>query len=142
MSSVLPGSFNRQSRRRCRRKATKRFTVSFRARSRKLETPPAGPRCTKDSSATLVTAEVRSEEHTSELQSRLHLVCRLLLEEKKRRGGASGPPLVAVPGATIRHAPSTARNSSQRRLRVNSTYPTHRRSSNPADTSISLSARA
>src|SRR2546429_4949049 len=26
--------------------------------------------------------EVRSEEHTSELQSRLHLVCRLLLEKK------------------------------------------------------------
>src|SRR2546422_3544247 len=27
---------------------------------------------------------VRSEEHTSELQSRLHLVCRLLLEKKKK----------------------------------------------------------
>src|SRR2546422_2000085 len=31
----------------------------------------------------LVAAVVRSEEHTSELQSRLHLVCRLLLEKKK-----------------------------------------------------------
>src|SRR2546429_3331444 len=30
-------------------------------------------------------ARVRSEEHTSELQSRLHLVCRLLLEKKKKR---------------------------------------------------------
>src|SRR3989449_4597368 len=29
--------------------------------------------------------ETRSEEHTSELQSRLHLVCRLLLEKKKKR---------------------------------------------------------
>src|SRR2546422_3224279 len=29
--------------------------------------------------------EKRSEEHTSELQSRLHLVCRLLLEKKKRQ---------------------------------------------------------
>src|SRR2546422_3063077 len=28
--------------------------------------------------------EHRSEEHTSELQSRLHLVCRLLLEKKKK----------------------------------------------------------
>src|SRR2546422_8106331 len=28
---------------------------------------------------------MRSEEHTSELQSRLHLVCRLLLEKKKKR---------------------------------------------------------
>src|SRR2546429_5333458 len=27
--------------------------------------------------------DIRSEEHTSELQSRLHLVCRLLLEKKK-----------------------------------------------------------
>src|SRR2546422_7831334 len=47
---------------------------------------------------------IRSEEHTSELQSRLHLVCRLLLEKKKKiykkdysgdenqRGGTGGPP--------------------------------------------------
>src|SRR2546429_5230181 len=28
--------------------------------------------------------DARSEEHTSELQSRLHLVCRLLLEKKKK----------------------------------------------------------
>ena len=28
--------------------------------------------------------EPRSEEHTSELQSRLHLVCRLLLEKKNK----------------------------------------------------------
>src|SRR2546422_6072763 len=28
---------------------------------------------------------IRSEEHTSELQSRLHLVCRLLLEKKKNK---------------------------------------------------------
>src|SRR2546422_5110462 len=32
---------------------------------------------------------VRSEEHTSELQSRLHLVCRLLLEKKKRNTNSS-----------------------------------------------------
>src|SRR2546429_6195784 len=30
-----------------------------------------------------VLQQLRSEEHTSELQSRLHLVCRLLLEQKK-----------------------------------------------------------
>src|SRR2546422_2091589 len=30
---------------------------------------------------------LRSEEHTSELQSRLHLVCRLLLEKKKVQTG-------------------------------------------------------
>src|SRR2546422_4184370 len=33
----------------------------------------------------MVAAEDRSEEHTSELQSRLHLVCRLLLEKKKKQ---------------------------------------------------------
>src|SRR2546422_1294001 len=34
---------------------------------------------------TLSVDAVRSEEHTSELQSRLHLVCRLLLEKKKEQ---------------------------------------------------------
>src|SRR3989442_9847100 len=33
----------------------------------------------------------RSEEHTSELQSRPHLVCRLLLEKKKSRFLSTGP---------------------------------------------------
>src|SRR5687768_17959941 len=33
----------------------------------------------------ILAAAVRSEEHTSELQSRLHLVCRLLLEKKKTK---------------------------------------------------------
>src|SRR2546422_3301896 len=38
-------------------------------------------------------ARGRSEEHTSELQSRLHLVCRLLLEKKKKivRSGSEHP---------------------------------------------------
>src|SRR2546429_4609532 len=34
----------------------------------------------------------RSEEHTSELQSRLHLVCRLLLEKKKHNNTAEHHP--------------------------------------------------
>src|SRR2546429_7251531 len=34
--------------------------------------------------------KTRSEEHTSELQSRLHLVCRLLLEKKKKRPDLRG----------------------------------------------------
>src|SRR3712207_7009448 len=33
--------------------------------------------------------KVRSEEHTSELQSRQYLVCRLLLEKKRVRAGAA-----------------------------------------------------
>src|SRR2546422_2843137 len=35
----------------------------------------------------------RSEEHTSELQSRLHLVCRLLLEKKKNKRHTRKPNL-------------------------------------------------
>src|SRR3712207_8703932 len=46
----------------------------------------AGPRRVADEVDALVTAGtvVRSEEHTSELQSRQYLVCRLLLEKKKK----------------------------------------------------------
>src|SRR2546422_1710742 len=35
--------------------------------------------------AAVASVDARSEEHTSELQSRLHLVCRLLLEKKKKK---------------------------------------------------------
>src|SRR3989449_3387914 len=45
---------------------------------------------------------VRSEEHTSELQSRLHLVCRLLLEKKKRPDSAG--PLTPIQPALDRAA--------------------------------------
>src|SRR2546422_7423793 len=45
------------------------------------------PRCevSTDDIERHVRGELRSEEHTSELQSRLHLVCRLLLEKKKKK---------------------------------------------------------
>src|SRR5256885_8508221 len=39
--------------------------------------------------------EVRSEEHTSELQSPCNLVCRLLLEKKKKKKNSS--PLIGIP---------------------------------------------
>src|SRR5256884_790129 len=39
-------------------------------------------RCTAERSDSTAECGGRSEEHTSELQSRLHLVCRLLLEKK------------------------------------------------------------
>src|SRR2546429_6823813 len=53
----------------------------------------------------------RSEEHTSELQSRLHLVCRLLLEKKKTpqhpgaRHRAFRPPVVAHVSSRPRRPP-------------------------------------
>src|SRR2546429_6987365 len=56
----------------------------------------------------------RSEEHTSELQSRLHLVCRLLLEKKKKQSTSSQPNTAApglipheiVDGAQPQHTPT------------------------------------
>src|SRR3712207_8863372 len=53
-----------------------------RTRVRRSTTPPPStpPASTSRSSAT--TTSTRSEEHTSELQSRQYLVCRLLLEKK------------------------------------------------------------
>src|SRR2546422_9174819 len=40
-------------------------------------------RKTMSGACVVIASMARSEEHTSELQSRLHLVCRLLLEKKK-----------------------------------------------------------
>src|SRR2546422_11265422 len=57
--------------------------VRGRARAR----PGSAPRARSAGGAgdpTRVARGARSEEHTSELQSRLHLVCRLLLEKKKK----------------------------------------------------------
>src|SRR5437868_12454780 len=44
-------------------------------------------RITSDNTGRPVAMELRSEEHTSELQSRFDLVCRLLLEKKKQEKG-------------------------------------------------------
>src|SRR6266487_5799712 len=46
---------------------------------------PAPPWCPRSMSSTCGTWRRRSEEHTSELQSPVHLVCRLLLEKKKTK---------------------------------------------------------
>src|SRR5437764_8744498 len=47
-----------------------------------------------------VFASIRSEEHTSELQSPMYLVCRLLLEKKKLAAQRTQPP--------ARHGPQVA----------------------------------
>src|SRR2546422_2761505 len=57
--------------------------------SRSCHTPRAGSRFRAGSIRSIHSTgrprRARSEEHTSELQSRLHLVCRLLLEKKKKK---------------------------------------------------------
>src|SRR3989449_2033210 len=50
----------------------------------RLPRPRKAPEGLGSGSAPSPLATKRSEEHTSELQSRLHLVCRLLLEKKKK----------------------------------------------------------
>src|SRR2546429_360020 len=47
---------------------------------------------------------LRSEEHTSELQSRLHLVCRLLLEKKKKLRGPRRPARLSCAERSARHS--------------------------------------
>src|SRR5256885_5130266 len=61
------------------------YTTLFRSPSG----TPARPR-TRAAAACCYSAESRSEEHTSELQSPCNLVCRLLLEKKKNHPNSSG----------------------------------------------------
>src|SRR3712207_8903963 len=59
-----------------------------RHRPERLVTPPAPPRARRRGRRSRRRA-CRSEEHTSELQSRQYLVCRLLLEKKQRNSSGS-----------------------------------------------------
>src|SRR2546430_9339430 len=60
------------------------YTTLF--RSTHAETPDAPPRSPRGLAAVWRRASApRSEEHTSELQSQSNLVCRLLLEKKKKK---------------------------------------------------------
>src|SRR5690625_5506605 len=62
-----------------------RRTMSRRPSAERRCSSTSGPvRSTATTPSGLIGKE-RSEEHTSELQSRGHLVCRLLLEKKKRK---------------------------------------------------------
>src|SRR2546429_2965496 len=61
------------------------YTTLFRSHLRRRQGPalPRGHRRLRLGDRAARRPLRRSEEHTSELQSRLHLVCRLLLEKKK-----------------------------------------------------------
>src|SRR2546429_5483035 len=63
------------------------YTTLFRSSSSSGTAIPCFSRIARKrgSSAARSSRISRSEEHTSELQSRLHLVCRLLLEKKKKQ---------------------------------------------------------
>src|SRR3982750_4958129 len=53
---------------------------------------------------TAIAVLVRSEEHTSELQSQSNLVCRLLLEKKERNDTRSGALTAEIPAAEVLQA--------------------------------------
>src|SRR5689334_24717963 len=57
--------------------------TKFRVRQRAAEARLESARANLSRVADII-SEIRSEEHTSELQSQFHLVCRLLLEKKKK----------------------------------------------------------
>src|SRR5438067_7256087 len=59
------------------------YTTLFRSTAHKRAWRPARRRAASRPARTRVPRAGRSEEHTSELQSRFDLVCRLLLEKKK-----------------------------------------------------------
>src|SRR2546422_3452437 len=67
------------------------YTTLFRSRRRRRPEPRTGRRHSPNGGGASTAGPrlgprvTRSEEHTSELQSRLHLVCRLLLEKKKKK---------------------------------------------------------
>src|SRR2546426_6817687 len=57
----------------------------------------------------------RSEEHTSELQSPCNLVCRLLLEKKKKRRGSRQTPRLHRPVSNRLHSCIAASTTAERR---------------------------
>src|SRR2546430_11345117 len=61
------------------------YTTLFRSRGRGLVRPEREGRTVAHRRARRLRAVGRSEEHTSELQSQSNLVCRLLLEKKKKK---------------------------------------------------------
>src|SRR2546430_13203892 len=64
------------------------YTTLFRSMYSSCWTPPCSPR-SKPARPSFKCRDVRSEEHTSELQSQSNLVCRLLLEKKKKKNYSS-----------------------------------------------------
>src|SRR2546430_5575443 len=61
------------------------YTTLFRSPVFRCARPAFACDCCRVPSTPLTGSELRSEEHTSELQSQSNLVCRLLLEKKKKQ---------------------------------------------------------
>src|SRR5690348_18090639 len=61
------------------------YTTLFRSQAASTATGKARRMCRRQKNTRVCRISQRSEEHTSELQSPVHLVCRLLLEKKKKK---------------------------------------------------------
>src|SRR5690348_17757177 len=85
------------------------YTTLFRSREPDVAARAGCSPATEDQHRTEVAAvigepDVRSEEHTSELQSPVHLVCRLLLEKKKNSRLSHMNCVCSSPSTSPRHA--------------------------------------
>src|SRR5262245_66656724 len=67
-----------------------RSSAAFRCSSCRTSRASWSAASTRQAASRATAPKWRSEEHTSELQSLRHLVCRLLLEKKKKLQGPSG----------------------------------------------------
>src|SRR5690348_17892210 len=70
------------------------YTTLFRSLGHAPDREPLGLGVATGGWVDRASGTVRSEEHTSELQSPVHLVCRLLLEKKKNNTNAPRCPAV------------------------------------------------
>src|SRR5690625_6477857 len=85
-STLFPYTTLFRSCRCCCRSGYRRYSLCIHHRSHVGKTIDLCPFCLQRAWSTKCNRRgIRSEEHTSELQSRGHLVCRLLLEKKKQK---------------------------------------------------------
>src|SRR2546425_2477440 len=83
------------------------YTTLFRSADEVVRLSPERDRPLKRLYEQIYVAAVRSEEHTSELQSLAYLVCRLLLEKKKKKIKHTVISLIKNAAAALTHLIAT-----------------------------------
>src|SRR5260370_29552764 len=89
------------------------YTTLFRSHRGRAKKRRDHPRLSSCTSGRIYGGTFRSEEHTSELQSHLNLVCRLLLEKKKTTTTTSYKAFYPAPPA---HSPRSLHSNRQSSL--------------------------
>src|SRR5256885_12185669 len=93
---------------------TEIYTLSLHDALPIFTTQPAPPPPGRHPWRERIADDLRSEEHTSELQSPCNLVCRLLLEKKKNRRRLHPPHHVSVESPASHARPPESRNAALR----------------------------